>query len=53
VLPLSFDLFSWHVETTCLALLLVVGVAIYGFRIALAGRPVLQDQLAIHPSPDR
>jgi hypothetical protein len=29
--------------------LLIVGVGVYGFRIALAGRPVLQDQLAAQP----
>jgi len=52
-LPLSLDLSSWHVETTLLPLLLVMGLAAYGFRTALAGRHVFQDQLAAHPPPER
>jgi serine/threonine-protein kinase len=53
VLPLSFDLSSWHVETTLIPLLLIVGVAVHGFRIALAGRHVLPDQLAAQPVSER
>jgi len=52
-LPLSLDLSSWHVATTLLVLLLVIGLAAYGFRIALAGRPVFRDQLAAPPATER
>jgi serine/threonine-protein kinase len=52
-LPLSMDLSSWHVETTLIPLLVLIGLAVYGFRTALAGRPVLQDQLAAHPATER
>jgi serine/threonine-protein kinase len=53
VLPLSFDLSSWRVEITLLAVLLVMATAVYGFRAALAGRPVFRDQLAAQPTSER
>jgi serine/threonine-protein kinase len=52
-LPLSLDLSSWHVETTLLVLLLIIGLAAYGFRTALAGRLVFRDELAAPPATER
>ena len=46
ILPLSFDFSSWHSGPTILYLLLLVGLAVYGFRTSLAGRPLLKDQMA-------
>ncbi len=45
-LPLTHELSSWHGTATFLCLLVTLGVALYGFRIALAGRPLLADELS-------
>jgi hypothetical protein len=37
---------SWIFGGTAVALALVLGLAIYGLRIALAGRPLFRDELA-------
>jgi hypothetical protein len=51
VLPLSLDFSSWHSGPTILYLLLMVGLAVYGFRTSLAGRSLLGDQLAEAQAP--
>lgn len=43
--PMTFDLQSWYSTNTVLVLLVIGGLAVYGFRIALAGRPIFRDQL--------
>jgi hypothetical protein len=51
ILPLTLEFSSWHAGPTILYLLLMIGVAVYGFRISLAGRPLLRDQLAEAQAP--
>jgi len=44
-LPLTFDLTAWYGYVTLLTLFVTVGVAAWGFWIALAGRPLFRDQI--------
>ncbi len=44
--PLTFDLSAWYAEATLLVLPVVLGVALWGFRTALAGRPIFRDEIA-------
>jgi hypothetical protein len=44
-MPLAVDLTSWYGYTTWLALLTTAGVALWGFRVALAGRPLFRDEI--------
>jgi hypothetical protein len=39
--PLTMDAASWYAPNSWLVLVFVMGVAVYAFRIALAGRPML------------
>jgi serine/threonine-protein kinase len=43
--PLSFDPSVWYWGTSLLAVALVLGLAVYGFRVSLAGQPVFKDVL--------
>jgi len=52
-LPLTPDLSSWHATATLLCLLVTVGVAAFGFRTSLAGRPLLGDELSEARAPAR
>jgi hypothetical protein len=45
-LPLTFDLTAWYAEVTLLVVLVVLGVATWGFWAALAGRPIFRDEIA-------
>jgi len=45
-LPFTLDFSSWHSGPTILYLLLMVGLAAYGYWTSLAGRPLLRAQLA-------
>ncbi len=44
--PMTYQVSSWTFGGTVVALALVLGLAIYGLRIALAGRPLFRDELA-------
>jgi serine/threonine-protein kinase len=46
-IPMTFQVSSWTFGGTVAALALVLGLAIYGLRIALAGRPLFRDELAV------
>jgi len=41
--PMTPDLSAWYAWNTILALLVLAALAAYGFRVALAGRPILPD----------
>jgi len=43
-IPITYQVSSWLFGGTVVALALVLGLAIYGLRIALAGRPLLRDE---------
>ncbi len=45
LLPLTFDLTVWYGHVTLLTLFVTVGVAVWGFRAALAGRPLFRDEI--------
>ena len=45
LLPLTFDLSAWYGYVTLLTLFVTVGVAVWGFRVALAGRPLFRDEI--------
>ena len=38
--PLTLDFSSWYISTTLVALLVFLGIALYGFRCTLAGKPL-------------
>ena len=40
--PLTADLSSWYAAPTIMALVVLGAVAIYGFRVALAGRSAIR-----------
>ena len=44
-LPLTFDLTAWYGFVTLMTLVIPVGIAVWGFRIALAGRPLFRDEI--------
>lgn len=44
--PLTSDLASWHAYATVLAVGACLGLAGYGFRVSLGGRPAFGDLLA-------
>ena len=41
--PLTFDFTCWYASNTILVLIVLAGLTAYGFRVALAGRPVFGD----------
>jgi hypothetical protein len=43
--PLTFDLTAWYSYVTLLTLLVTVGVAVWGFRVALAGHRLFRDEI--------
>jgi len=45
-IPMTYQVSSWIFGGTVVVLALVLGLAIYGLRIALAGRPLFPDELA-------
>jgi serine/threonine-protein kinase len=46
-IPITYDVSSWTFGGTVMVLAIVVGLAIYGLRIALAGRPLFRDELSV------
>jgi hypothetical protein len=46
-IPITYQVSSWTFGGTVVALALVLGLATYGLRIALAGRPLFRDELAV------
>ena len=44
-IPITYEVSSWTFGGTVMALAVVFGLAIYGLRIALAGRPLFRDEL--------
>ena len=45
ILPLTFDITAWYSYITLLTLFVTVGVAVWGFWVALAGRPLFRDEV--------
>ena len=39
--PLTLELSAWYADRSLLAIAVVLGLALYGFRVSLAGRPLL------------
>ena len=39
LLPVTLDFSRWYIGRSLLLLLILIGLAVYGFRAALAGRP--------------
>jgi serine/threonine-protein kinase len=46
-IPITYQVSSWIFGGTVMALAMVFGLAIYGLRIALAGRPLFRDELSV------
>ena len=44
-LPITLDFSSWYAGGSLATMLTLVAVAAYGFHTALAGRPLLRDEL--------
>jgi hypothetical protein len=44
--PLTFDLSAWYARGSIVFLIVVIGLAVYGFVTATAKRPLIQDVLA-------
>jgi len=44
-IPMTYQVSSWTFGGTVVALALVLGLTLYGLRIALAGRPLFRDEL--------
>jgi hypothetical protein len=44
--PLTTNLGTWYSGVTLLTSLRVVGLAVYGFKVSLSGRPAFRDLLA-------
>lgn len=44
-LPLTTDPSAWYARTSALGLLVILGLAAYGFAIALAGKPMFGRRL--------
>jgi len=40
--PLTMDLASWYAAPTLMALVVLGGLAVFGFRVTLAGRPAFR-----------
>ena len=45
LMPLTFDLTAWYGYVTVLTLFVTVGVGVWGFWAALAGRPLFRDEI--------
>ena len=46
-IPNTYEVSSWIFGGTLVVLTVVLGLAIYGLRIALAGRPLFRDELSV------
>ncbi|MDX2436863.1 MAG: protein kinase, partial [Acidobacteriota bacterium] len=46
-IPITYQVSSWTFGGTVVALALVLGLAIYGLRISLAGRPLFRDEISV------
>ncbi len=44
-LPLTFNLTAWYGYVTLLTLFFTVGIAVWGFWVSLAGRPLFRDKI--------
>jgi serine/threonine-protein kinase len=44
-LPLTLDFTAWYSTGSLLVMLAAVAIAVYGFWVSLAGRPLLRDEL--------
>jgi hypothetical protein len=42
-MPISYDLSAWYARPGLLIVLILVGLAIYGFVVSLGGRPLFRD----------
>ena len=43
--PLTLDFSAWYAGQSILVLLVVAGLAVYGFYVSLAGRPIFADDV--------
>ena len=50
--PLTFDFSAWYASGTILALTVAIGLAVYGYCIALAGQPVFGPSFMKDFGPD-
>jgi serine/threonine-protein kinase len=46
-IPITYEVSSWTFGGTVMVLAVVFGLAIYGLRISLAGRPLFPDELTV------
>ena len=42
-MPLTFDLSAWYAQASLFPLLLLLGLAVYGMRVSIAGQPLFHD----------
>jgi serine/threonine-protein kinase len=47
LLPLTYDLTAWYGYVTVLVLFVTLGVAVWGFWVSLAGRPLFRDEIMV------
>lgn len=45
-MPITYEVSSWYFGVTLTVMALILGLAIYGFRVSLAGKPVFKDEFA-------
>jgi hypothetical protein len=43
--PLTLDPSAWYFGSSMAVLLVVVGIAAYGFQTSVAGRPLIKDEI--------
>ena len=44
-LPATLDVTAWYGQSTLLVAVLVLVVAVWGFRVSLAGQPLFRDEI--------
>ena len=50
-LPMTFDVSAWYAGASLPALILIFGMTVWAFRIALAGRPLFRDTILEAEAP--
>ena len=48
--PVTFDFSAWYIGASLTALGAALALGVYGFHTALAGRPLLRDELLDGPA---
>ena len=49
-MPITYEVSSWYFGATLVVVALILGVAIYSFRVSLSGKPVFKDELLSEPA---